>query len=59
MQMMERYLLTRVLSETQGNQSKAAEILGITRGKIRSRIAAFGITLEHGVYLGPVTDNPH
>lgn len=36
LKMMERYLLTRVLSETQGNQSRAAEILGITRGKIRS-----------------------
>ncbi len=51
MHMLERYLLTRVLRETSGNQSKAAEILGITRGKIRDRIAAFGIKLEHGVHL--------
>ena len=51
MHVMERYLLTRVLRETGGNQSKAAEILGITRGKIRDRIAAFGIKLEHGVHL--------
>ena len=36
---MERYVITHVLSETDGNQSKAAEILGITRGKIRDRIA--------------------
>ncbi|MBC7822250.1 MAG: sigma-54-dependent Fis family transcriptional regulator, partial [Planctomycetaceae bacterium] len=51
MHMLERYLLTRVLRETGGNQSKAAQILGITRGKIRDRIAAFGIKLEHGVHL--------
>lgn len=51
MHILERYLLTRVLRETGGNQSKAAEILGITRGKIRDRIASFGIKLEHGVHL--------
>jgi DNA-binding NtrC family response regulator len=43
---MERYLFTRVLSETGGNQSRAAEMLGITRGKVRDRIAAFGISVE-------------
>lgn len=43
LEVMERYLLTRVLQETGGNQSQAAEILGITRGKIRDRIASFGI----------------
>ena len=48
---MERYLITRVLQETHGNQSKAAEILGITRGKIRDRIAAFGLKLEKEVSL--------
>jgi two-component system nitrogen regulation response regulator GlnG len=49
--MMERYLITRVLRETRGNQSKAAEILGITRGKIRDRIATFGISLEKAVSI--------
>lgn len=48
---MERYLITRVLKETHGNQSKAAQILGITRGKIRDRIAAFGFKLEKEVSL--------
>lgn len=48
---MERYLITRVLKETHGNQSKAAQILGITRGKIRDRIAAFGLKLEKEVSL--------
>ena len=40
---MERYVLQRVLEVTGGNQSQAAEILGITRGKIRDRIATYEI----------------
>ncbi len=48
---MERYLLTRVLDEVGGNQTRAAEILGITRGKIRDRIAQFGISLDKTVSL--------
>lgn len=48
---MERYLLTRILNETGGNQTRAAEILGITRGKIRDRIAQFGISLEKTVSI--------
>ena len=50
-EMMERYLITRVLRETDGNQTRAAEILGITRGKIRDRIATFGISLDKNVSL--------
>jgi DNA-binding protein Fis len=46
---MERFLITRVLQETGGNQSKAADILGITRGKIRDRIALFGISVDKSV----------
>lgn len=42
----ERRMLTQVLLLTEGNQSKASEILGITRGKIRDRIAAYGIKLD-------------
>lgn len=45
LEMMERYLLTRILRQTGGNQKQAAEILGITRGKVRDRIAAFEISL--------------
>ena len=51
--MMERFLLTRVLRETEGNQSRAAEILGITRGKVRDRIAAFHIALDKSVSIDP------
>lgn len=49
--MAERYLFTRVLQDTGGNQTRAAEILGITRGKIRDRIAAFNISLEQTVSI--------
>ncbi len=51
LEVMERFLLTRVLQETQGNQSRAAEILGITRGKVRDRIAAFGIVVDKDVRM--------
>jgi DNA-binding NtrC family response regulator len=44
--MMERYVLTRVLQQTHGNQSQAAKLLGITRGCLRSRIRAQRISLD-------------
>lgn len=50
-EMMERFLFTRVLQATEGNQSRAAEILGITRGKVRDRIAAFNIQLDKNVTI--------
>lgn len=52
----ERYLFTRVLQETNGNQSQAAEILGVTRGKIRDRIAAFNISMERKVRADSKSD---
>lgn len=51
LKMMEQYLITRILEKTGGNQSKAAELLGITRGKLRDRIAQYGISLEKTVNL--------
>lgn len=47
----ERYVLVKVLSATGGNQSQAAEILGITRGKLRDRISTYNIVLENTVTL--------
>ena len=47
----EKYLFTRILVETNGNQSRAAEILGITRGKVRDRIAYFKIQLERSITI--------
>lgn len=51
LEQMERYLITRVLQVTEGNQTKAAEILGITRGKIRDRVNLFSIALDTTVSL--------
>ncbi|WP_146579463.1 sigma-54-dependent transcriptional regulator [Neorhodopirellula pilleata] len=48
-QYMERFVITEVLRETNGNQSQAAEILGITRGKLRDRISTFNIVLKSDV----------
>lgn len=42
--LMDRYVLTRVLRHARGNQSEAARLLGITRGCLRARIRALGIT---------------
>lgn len=53
LEQMERFLITRVLQETSGNQSKAAETLGITRGKVRDRIATFNISLDKNVTIEP------
>ena len=47
---MERELLTRVLRHTAGNQLQAAKILGITRGSLRTKIRALGITIAREVW---------
>jgi len=47
---MERQLLTAVLRHTDGNQLRAAKILGITRGSLRTKIRALGITIERAVW---------
>jgi nitrogen regulation protein NR(I) len=52
LQFMERYLLTRILRETQGNQSKAALRLGITRGSLRNKMRELGIQV--GQVVEPV-----
>jgi DNA-binding NtrC family response regulator len=44
-EMMERYVLTRVLRHTRGNQSQAARMLGITRGSLRNKMRALRIQL--------------
>ncbi|MBI2481330.1 MAG: sigma-54-dependent Fis family transcriptional regulator [Planctomycetia bacterium] len=48
-EMTERYLITRVLRETKGHQSKAAEFLGISRGSLRNKIRTLGILIERVV----------
>lgn len=54
LEMMERYLLTRVLRETGGNQSLAAKMLGITRGSLRNKIRALRLSIDHVVTVGGV-----
>jgi len=49
MEYMERFVILKILQETQGNQSQAAEILGITRGKLRDRINTYNIELKSDV----------
>jgi DNA-binding protein Fis len=46
---MERRLLVRVLALTNGNKSKACQILGITRGSLRHKICQLGIAIHQTV----------
>jgi two-component system nitrogen regulation response regulator GlnG len=48
---MERQLLSSILRHSQGNQSRAAKLLGITRGSLRNKIRALGISIEPGVEI--------
>ena len=43
---LEREFTTHALKMTQGNQVRAAKLLGITRATLRKRIEQFGITKE-------------
>ncbi|MEM9703174.1 MAG: helix-turn-helix domain-containing protein [Planctomycetota bacterium] len=49
LELMERYVVTRILERTGGNQSQAARRLGITRGSLRNKIRGLGITIEQVV----------
>ncbi len=50
--LMERYVITRSLRHSGGNQSKTARILGITRGSLRNKIRTLGISIDSVVNLG-------
>jgi two-component system nitrogen regulation response regulator GlnG len=51
LEVVERYLVTRVLRVAEGNQSKAAKILGITRGSLRNKIRSLGISIDRLVKI--------
>ena len=51
LEFMERYVVTRVLSVCEGNQSKAARMLGITRGCLRSKVRALKVSIDTVVQL--------
>jgi DNA-binding NtrC family response regulator len=48
-QRLERILLPRVLRHTNGNQLRAAKMLGITRGSLRTKLRELGLHIEHKV----------
>jgi DNA-binding NtrC family response regulator len=52
LEFMERFVVTGVLQTTAGNQSKAAKILGITRGSLRNKTHALGIKIGQVVSSG-------
>jgi DNA-binding protein Fis len=54
---LERYLVTRILQLTGGNQSKAAKLLGITRGSLRNKTHALGIKIGQVVTAGSEDDD--
>jgi two-component system nitrogen regulation response regulator GlnG len=56
---MELCLLTRVLKWTDGNQSQAARILGITRGSLRNKIHALNIRIGSVVLQEADKGAPH
>jgi two-component system nitrogen regulation response regulator GlnG len=51
-QWLERIVLARVLRHTEGNQLRAAKILGITRGSLRSKLRELGIRIDRTVSEG-------
>ena len=55
-EMMDRYVVTRVLQHTDGNQSRAAKLLGITRGSLRNKIRTLHISLGTTVSVGEHMD---
>ena len=50
--LMERYVVTRILEKTGGNQSQAARLLGITRGSLRNKIRSLGIKISQVIDSG-------
>lgn len=53
---MNRYVVTRVLKTAGGNQSRAAKMLGITRGSLRSKTQALGLKIDQVVSSDDVPD---
>ena len=51
LQRVERTLLTEILTQVEGNISRASAILGISRSTLRTKLAALGINLDRSVRL--------
>ena len=56
MERMERYVLTRILRHTNGNQSWAAKLLGITRASLRRKLHTLKISVESAISLKSGTE---
>ncbi len=54
---MDRQVLTHVLRYTEGNQARAASLLGMTRSSLRAKIRALGIVIDRLVNLS--SDGEH
>ncbi|MEZ6108003.1 MAG: sigma-54 dependent transcriptional regulator [Pirellulaceae bacterium] len=50
---LERRLITQVLRHSDGNQSEAARLLGITRGSLRNKIRAYQISIDTAIRVAP------
>lgn len=48
---LERYVLARILRKTQGNISHSAKTLGITRGSLRNKIRALGLSIDRQINI--------
>lgn len=55
---LEKYLFTRVLNHTGGNQSQAAKMLGITRGSLRNKIRMLKISIDQVVSVDEEAASP-
>jgi DNA-binding NtrC family response regulator len=53
---MDRYVLSHVLTRTQGNLSHAAKILGITRGSLRNKIRSLGLSIDRQIRVDDAAD---
>lgn len=54
--MVEKYVITRVLNHVDGNRVKAAKILGITRTSLRHKLRHLGIQVEKTVWTEDAQD---
>ena len=54
---LERYILPRVLGKTQGNISQSAKLLGITRGSLRTKLRALGLSIDRQIKIDDSTED--
>jgi two-component system nitrogen regulation response regulator GlnG len=54
LEFMERYLVSHVLRACDGNQSRAANVLGITRGCLRNKIRSLQVSIDAVVQVAGV-----